>query len=112
MMEFPQALGLDSVSSINGVLNAAIITRNGEYVKGTIPATARKDTFSAMSAIMLGASERLAIEINDGLENISIVLDDHVLIIIGLDSQYLMSIISTHGADMNRIIDSARSWKD
>lgn len=112
MMEFPQQVSLKDVASVNGVISASVITRSGEYVEGSMPANARKDTFAAMSAIMLGASERLAIEVNAGLESISVTLNGYRLTIIGLDSQYLMTIVSTPEAEQQEITAAAWAWKE
>lgn len=105
-------MSISDVASVNGVLSASLITRSGEYVEGTIPSDTRRDTFSAMSAIILGAAERSAIELNDSLLKVSVELDNSMLLVFGLDSQYLMAVISAPEADSDEIIETARVWKE
>lgn len=112
MMKSTQLVSINDVASVNGVLSASLITRSGEYVEGTIPSDTRRDTFSAMSAIILGAAERSAIELNDSLLKVSVELDNSMLIVFGLDSQYLMAVTSTTEADADEIIERARIWKE
>ena len=111
-METTQLTSVDDVVGVNGIISASLVTRSGEYVESTIPSTTRRDTFSAMSAIILGAAERSAIELNESLQAISVELDKTVLTIFGLDSQHLMAIVSTPEADKNEMIETARAWKE
>lgn len=112
MMKSTQLMSINDVANVNGVLSASLITRSGEYVEGTIPSDTRRDTFSAMSAIILGAAERSAIELNDSLVKVFVELDNSMLIVFGLDSQYLMAVISAPEADVDEIVETARVWKE
>ena len=111
MMKSTQLMSIDDIASIDGVISASLITRGGEYLEGTIPPDTRRDTFSAMSAIILGAAERSAIELNDSLLKVSVGFDSSLLMIFGLDSQCLMAVIGPPEADIDKIIETTRVWK-
>lgn len=112
MMKSTQLMSIKDVASVSGVLSASLITRSGEYVEGTIPPDTRRDTFSAMSAIILGAAERSAIELNNSLLKVSVELDNSTLIVFGLDSQHLAAVISTSEADVNEIVETTKILKE
>ncbi len=79
MMSITQKDVLDSIRGIEGVEKVALISRTGMFIDGD--SFDEEDTFSAMSAIILGAAETATMGIG-ALKKIVVHLDDDKMFII------------------------------
>ncbi len=80
-------------SPINNVL---VVSRSGMHIAGTIPGIAHPETFVAMSAIILGASETASSELKDNMDHILIDLEGSKIIISQITPRSLL-VFNTNG---------------
>jgi predicted regulator of Ras-like GTPase activity (Roadblock/LC7/MglB family) len=73
------------------------------YVMGGPPKGVHRETFAAMSAIILGAAETTSTELKDKLTKVVIELTEQNLILIGVGPKYLVVVTADRDADHNKI---------
>jgi hypothetical protein len=74
---------LYEVKTIPGVISVMLVSRTGMFVEGDRMDRRSMDTFSAMAAIVLGASETATTEIEEKVRYVVLELEKSKLVILG-----------------------------
>lgn len=110
MNELPQVRSaLDDIKKQDHVLEASLVSRGGMYVMGAPPKGVHRETFAAMSAIILGAAETTSTELKDKLAKVVIELTEQDIIFIGVGPKYLVAISVDKEADRERITQETKN---
>jgi predicted regulator of Ras-like GTPase activity (Roadblock/LC7/MglB family) len=105
----PVRSALDEIKKQDHVLDASLVSRGGMYVMGGPIKGIHRETFAAMSAIILGAAETTSTELKDKLNKVTIELTEQTLLLIGIGPKYLVAVMIDHGADAEKIATLARN---
>ncbi len=65
---------LEDVKKEPDIQDLTLVSRNGMHIAGKAPEEAHQETYVAMSAILLGASETATSELNDDLKYVLVEL--------------------------------------
>ena len=104
----PVRSALDESKKQDHVLDASLVSRGGMYVMGGPVKGIHRETFAAMSAIILGAAETTSTELKDKLSKVSIELTEQTLVLIGVGPKYLVAVMLDQDADRDKIAQMAR----
>jgi predicted regulator of Ras-like GTPase activity (Roadblock/LC7/MglB family) len=104
----PVRSALDEIKKKDHVLDASLVSRGGMYVMGGPIKGIHRETFAAMSAIILGAAETTSTELKDKLNKVSIELTEQTLVLIGIGPKYLVAVMLDHDADQDKVAIMAR----
>jgi predicted regulator of Ras-like GTPase activity (Roadblock/LC7/MglB family) len=104
----PVRSALDEIKRLDHVLDASLISRGGMYVMGGPMKGIHRETFAAMSAIILGASETSSTELKDKLRKVTIDLTEQTVMLIGVGPKYLVAIMLDMDADMDMVAQAAK----
>ncbi len=99
---------LDDIKKQDHVLDASLVSRGGMYVMGGPPKGVHRETFAAMSAIIVGAAETTSTEMKDKLNKVVIELTEQNVILIGVGPKYLVAITTDREASSESIAQMAR----
>ncbi|NLI73828.1 MAG: hypothetical protein GX369_03530 [Euryarchaeota archaeon] len=100
---------LDRIRSIEHMSNASLISKGGMFVMGDVPDNIHRDVFSAMCAIAQVAGQTITSEIEERLDRIKILMDDSVLILIGVSPKYILAMIVNQKIDEEMLEQEVRS---
>jgi predicted regulator of Ras-like GTPase activity (Roadblock/LC7/MglB family) len=78
-----------------GLLGACVATRSGSYITGVVPEHMHRDTYVAMTAIIHGGAETLAMEMRTPMDHVIVRLSSTTLLIVGLGTKAILAIIGT-----------------
>jgi predicted regulator of Ras-like GTPase activity (Roadblock/LC7/MglB family) len=104
----PVRSALDQIKSQDHVLDASLVSRGGMYIMGGPLKGIHRETFAAMSAIILGAAETTSTELKDKLAKVTIDLTEQTLIIVGIGTKYLVTILMDQGGDQEKVANLTR----
>jgi len=104
----PVRSALDQIKSQDHVLDASLVSRGGMYIMGGPLKGIHRETFAAMAAIILGAAETTSTELKDKLSQVTIDLTEQTLILIGIGTKYLVTILMDQEGDKGKVADLAR----
>ncbi|MCK4718567.1 MAG: roadblock/LC7 domain-containing protein [Thermoplasmata archaeon] len=83
---------LDEIKKVGGVNAATIVSRSGMRVAGEVPSDTHMETFVAMSAIVLGASETAASELKETLKYVEIRSSKQKILLIGIGGKGILAL--------------------
>jgi len=92
---------LKATRGVNGVL---LVSTSGAHIYGDAPANAHMETFTTMSAILLGAAETATKELRDKLRHVAVELDRSSLIIHPVGPTALLVLSVEKGNDISEIV--------
>lgn len=72
---------LEDVKKELDIADLTLVSRNGMHIAGKAPSEAHQETYVAMSAILLGASETATSELNDDLKYVLVELEDSRILV-------------------------------
>ena len=104
----PVRSALDEIKKLDHVLDASLVSRGGMYVMGGPLKGLHRETYAAMSAIMIGAAETTSSELKDKLNKVSVELTEQTLILISIGPKYLLAILVDHGGDREMIASQTK----
>ena len=104
----PVRSALDEIKKMDHVLDASLVSRGGMYVMGGPLKGLHRETYAAMSAIVIGAAETTSTELKDKLNNVTIELTEQTVILISIGPKYLLAILVDQGADNEKIVTQTR----
>jgi predicted regulator of Ras-like GTPase activity (Roadblock/LC7/MglB family) len=104
----PVRSALDEIKKQDHVLDASLVSRGGMYVMGGPIKGIHRETFAAMSAIILGAAETTSTELKDKLNKVSIELTEQNLVLIGIGPKYLVAVMMDQEGDQDQVATMAR----
>jgi predicted regulator of Ras-like GTPase activity (Roadblock/LC7/MglB family) len=105
----PVRAALDEVKNQDHVLDASLISRGGMYIMGGPMKGIHRETYAAMSAIILGAAETASTELKDKLDRVSIELTEQVLLLIAVGPKYLVALLVDRKADINMVATNTKN---
>ena len=105
----PVRSALDQIKSQDHVLDASLVSRGGMYIMGGPLKGIHRETFAAMAAIILGAAETTSTELKDKLSQVTIDLTEQTLILIGIGTKYLVTILMDQEGDKGKVADPRAS---
>ena len=86
---------LSNLKTVGGILNSAVISRDGLLVASDLTKNIDADTFAAMSAAMEGAAETAASELKQGeLKQIIVDADNGKLITLSAGKKALLVVLA------------------
>ena len=98
---------LAKIRKMDGVKGVLIASTSGGYVAGEPPSTAHLETFTTMSAILLGAAQTATKELKDRLRHVEVRLEASRLLILPAGNTALFVIEVDHSADRDSVIHTA-----
>lgn len=104
----PVRSALDQIKSQDHVLDASLVSRGGMYIMGGPLKGIHRETFAAMAAIILGAAETTSTELKDKLTKVTIDLTEQTLILVGIGTKYLVTILMDGEGDREKIAELTR----
>lgn len=88
-----------------GIRAIAIVSRDGILIGSDMPAEIHPETFAAMSAIMLGAAETAALEINTTApDRIIVETDEGKLVVSGAGERMMLVVLADAQAGLGHVI--------
>ena len=99
---------LDEITSMKGVEGALVASTSGAHIAGKPPSSAHLETFTTMSAILLGAAQTATKELKDALHHIEVELNKSRLIIHPVGTNALLVMEVTEDGDMEAILNRSR----
>ncbi len=98
---------LDGLKKNSDVTDATIISRSGMHIAGNVPEHAHRETFVAMSAILLGAAETATSELKEKLSHVTIELKNTYILILNCGPKALLAIKMSKNGDIEKVISQA-----
>ena len=95
---------LSHVEHIPGVKGALVASTSGGYIAGKPPATAHLETFTTMSAILLGAAQTATKELDDRLRHVEVKLNVSRLLVFPAGDSALLVLEVDDSADLEKDI--------
>jgi predicted regulator of Ras-like GTPase activity (Roadblock/LC7/MglB family) len=100
---------LAEVGKIAGVRGALAASTSGTYIAGAPPSSAHLETFTTMSAILLGAAQTATKELNDQLKHVEVKLKTSRILVIPAGDSALLVLEVEDNADLEGILSESRS---
>lgn len=95
---------LAGLRKLPGVEGSAVMSRDGISVVHDLPPAYDRDTFSAMTAAMLGAAETAMIEIGRGTpDRVTVENESSKFVAVGVNGDLMLVILLKAGADLNGV---------
>ena len=95
---------LDGFKENSKVSDATLISRSGMHIAGKVPENAHRETFVAMSAILLGAAETATSELKEELSHVVIELKKTYIIILNCGPKALLALKMSKDKDLEDVI--------
>ena len=97
---------LDKIMKTKGVNTVTVVSRSGMHVAGKAPEGVHVETFVAMSAIVLGASETAASELAQNLQFVDIITEKAKLLLCSLGKKGILVVSTKNNSDSQEILSS------
>ena len=81
---------LGEFKNIKGIKAATLVSRSGMYISGDVPPGAHNETYVAMAAIILGASEASSTELKKELSHIEVDMTNAWVYLFGCGTKALL----------------------
>ncbi len=94
---------LKEIELVEGVHDAVLVSRSGQYLAGTIPEGAFPDTFVAMFAILVGAAETATSELKERLDTVVVNMESSKIVIVNDGPKAIFVLRSRRDADVPMI---------
>ena len=95
---------LAEVGSIPGVSGTLVASTSGSYIAGGPPSSAHLETFTTMSAILLGAAQTATKELNDHLKHVEVKLKASRLLVFPAGNSALLVLEVEDNADLENVV--------
>jgi predicted regulator of Ras-like GTPase activity (Roadblock/LC7/MglB family) len=105
----PVRSALDEIKNQDHVLDASLISRGGMYIMGGPVKGIHRETYAAMSAIMIGAAETASTDLKDQLVKVRIDLTEQILLLVAVGPKYLVALLVDFNADIDSISKNAKT---
>ncbi len=104
----PVRSALDEIKKLDHVLDASLVSRGGMYIMGGPLKGLHRETYAAMSAIMIGAAETTSTELKDKLNRVCVELTEQTVILISMGPKYLLAVLADQGGDEEKIASQTK----
>ncbi len=94
---------LSEIREMSGVKGVLLASTSGNHLAGEPPASAHLETFTTMSAILLGAAQTATKELKDNLRYVEVKLDSSRLIVLPAGDDKLLVLEVEDGSDTDKI---------
>ncbi len=98
---------LDGLKNDSDITDATVISRSGMHIAGNVPENVHRETFVAMSAILLGAAETATSELREKLSHVTIDLKNTYILILNCGSKALLALKMPKKGDVDKVISQA-----
>ncbi len=88
------------------VEEVTLVSRSGMHIAGEVPEKAHKETYVAMSAILLGAAETATNELNEELSHVIIELKKSDIMILNGGSNSILAIKVNKDCDISELLET------
>jgi len=98
---------LDEVRKIDGVLDAALVARSGQHIYGGPMQGIHRETFAAMAAVILGAAETAASDVDQKVSKVAVGMEDSNLVLLPAGPRNVMSLVLRGDVDVDEVSSKA-----
>lgn len=95
---------LEDLKKKPDIEEATLVSRSGMHIAGDVPTKAHRETFVAMSAILLGAAETATSELKEDLSHVVIELKNSRILIQNGGPSALLAIKMPRKSDIDTIL--------
>lgn len=100
---------LEALNRQKGVLGSTVITRDGICILNVQPRIPTPETFSAMSAALVGAAEAALLQVNaHQVEHIEVHAGEHRVIAVGASNEILLVVLAQATANSQDLLPAIR----
>lgn len=101
---------LEELRRVDGVEGSALVSRDGITVVADLPPSYDRDTFSAMTAAMLGAAETAMVEIGRGMpDRVVVETKNSRILAMGLTAELMLVVLSNGRSTIPQIAQGVES---
>ena len=95
---------LSEIREMQGVKGVMLASTSGSHIAGEPPSSAHLETFTTMSAILLGAAQTATKELRDSLKYVDVKLESSRLLVLPAGEDMLLVIEAEDGSDIDEIV--------
>lgn len=95
---------LGTLKNIGGVRDVLLVSTSGAHLGGDIPKNVHLETFTTMSAILLGAAHTATKELGEKLGHVEVDLENSRILIHPAGSKALLVVNTENGANIDAIL--------
>ncbi|MBS3816990.1 MAG: roadblock/LC7 domain-containing protein [Candidatus Thermoplasmatota archaeon] len=99
---------LEDVKDDQEISDATLVSRSGTHIAGDVPEKAHRETYVAMSAILLGSAETATSELEDQLAYVLVELDNSRILIEDSGPSAILVLRLEEGADLEDILETTK----
>lgn len=96
---------LEDIKENPEIENVTLVSRSGMHIAGEVPKNSHRETFVAMSAILLGSAETATSELEDELSYVLVELKNSKILILNSGPSALLVTKLKRDSDIDEIID-------
>ena len=96
---------LEDIKENSEIENVTLVSRSGMHIAGEVPKNSHRETFVAMSAILLGSAETATSELEDELSYVLVELKKSKILILNSGPSALLVTKLNRDSDIDEIID-------
>ncbi|MFW6176611.1 MAG: roadblock/LC7 domain-containing protein [Thermoplasmatota archaeon] len=96
---------LEDIKQNPEIKNVTLVSRSGMHIAGEVPKNSHRETFVAMSAILLGSAETATSELEDELSYVLVELKNSRILILNSGSSAILVIKLISDSNIDEIID-------
>lgn len=101
---------LQDLRNVEGVEGSALVSRDGITVAADLPPSYDRDTFSAMTAAMLGAAETAMVEIGRGIpERVVVETKNSRILTVGVNADLMLVVLSNGKATTSNVFQGVET---
>ncbi len=95
---------LEKLKENPDVEDVTLISRSGMHIAGNVPEHSHRETYIAMSAILLGAAETATSELKEDLSHVVVVLKGSKILVLNGGPKALLALKIAKNGDLDRIV--------
>ncbi len=101
---------LERIKERPEINEVTLVSRSGMHVSGDVPQDAHRETFVAMSAILLGSAETATSELDDELSYVSVKLKESIILIQDAGPSVLLVSRLEKDAEIEEVLDYTKDF--
>ena len=102
-------LAVERLMKTEHVVTVFISSRAGVFAYGETPKMTDRSMYSAITSMMLGAAEQMAIEMDEILDYVLLNMSEKKLIVFGAGQKHLLGILTDAKVDPDKMTKLARA---
>lgn len=96
---------LEDIKENPEIKNVTLVSRSGMHIAGEVPKNSHRETFVAMSAILLGSAETATSELEDELSYVLVELKNSRILILNSGPSAILVTMLKRESDIDEIIN-------